>query len=292
MICIACDNAQAPAVRRLRKLTRRFALCALLAALAGGQASAADLLDDSWLRGSLGSGPVRWDGVVMGGQIGYAAMNSDFGSSTSSQIAFLLRNTTLENEAQPSSWTTLPHDTTNAKSFGAFIGYNIQWDDIVLGADLGYSKMMNAQTSASDSMSRIVTTSDSVQHNVTIAAASSTKIIDYGTARLRAGYPIGQFLPYAMLGVAVGRFDYSNTSTVFDHQVPPAPAAPIDFGPVTQSENVSHKFGYGYVYGLGADVAIMPNMFLRGEWESVAFNKVGGIRTTLNTARVGIGLRF
>jgi outer membrane immunogenic protein len=292
MTCIVCDNAKAPAARRLRKLARRFALCALLAALSGGQAPAADLLDDSWLRGSLGSGPVRWDGVVMGGQIAYSGMNSDFGSSTSSQIAFLLRNTTLETEAAPSSWTTLPHDTTNAKSFGVFLGYNIQWDDIVLGADLSYSKMMNAQTSASDSMSRIVTTSDGVQHNVTIAAASSTKIIDYAAARLRAGYPIGQFLPYAMLGVAVGRFNYSNTSTVFDHQVPPAPALPNDFGPVTQSESVNHQLGYGYVYGLGVDVAVMPNVFVRGEWEIVAFDKVGGIRTSLNTARVGVGLRF
>ena len=44
--------------------------------------------------------------------------------------------------------------------------------------------------------------------------SSSIKLIDYGTFRGRAGYAFGQFLPYAVLGGAVGRFNYTNTSTV------------------------------------------------------------------------------
>jgi outer membrane immunogenic protein len=271
---------------------RRIAVCALLAA-ACVPASAADLLDDSWLRGTLGGGPVRWDGVVMGGQIAYSTMNSDFGNSTSSQIAFLLRNSTLENEAAPSSWTTLPRSATNARSFGVFLGYNAQWDDLVLGADAAYNKVTHAQTSAADSIHRIVTTSDHVSHDVTIAASSSLKLTDYAAARLRAGYAFGQFLPYAMVGVAVGRFDYSNTSTVTDTQTDPGPPIVVTpFGPVTTSDSQQNKFGYGYVYGLGMDVAVTPNIFVRGEWEYIAFNKVGDIRSSLNSARVGVGLRF
>src|SRR4051812_24439234 len=111
----SCVNAAA--------FVRRIAVCALLAG-ACAPASAADLLDGSWLRGSLSGGPVRWDGVVMGGQIGYNSMNADFGNSTSSQIAFILRNSALEDQFSPSSWTTLPHKLTSSQSFGFFLGYN------------------------------------------------------------------------------------------------------------------------------------------------------------------------
>ena len=59
---------------------------------------------------------------------------------------------------------------------------------------------------------------------------------------------------------------------------------------MTTTDSQSNKFGYGFLYGLGMDVAITPNVFLRGEWEYIAFNKVGGIRSTLNTGRVGLGV--
>jgi outer membrane immunogenic protein len=265
---------------------RRIAVCALLAG-ACAPASAADLLDDSWLRGSLGGVPVRWDGVVMGAQIGYSSMNTDFGNSTSSQIAFLLRNSALEDQFAPSSWTALPHDLTNARSYGAFLGFNAQWDDLVLGADITYNRMSKAETTARDSITRVVTLADTTIDTVTIDASSSIKLIDYGTIRGRAGYAFGQFLPYAIFGGAVGRFDYTTTSTVTVQQNPGGP-----FGPVTTTDSKQNKLGYGFVYGLGIDVAITPNMFLRGEWEAVAFSKVGDIRSTLNTARVGLGVRF
>jgi opacity protein-like surface antigen len=278
----SCVNAAA--------LVRRIAVCALLAG-ACAPASAADLLDDSWLRGSLTGGPVRWDGVVMGGQIAYSSMQSNFGNSSSTQIAFILRDSTLENEAAPQNWTTLSNKLTNARSFGAFLGYNMQWDELVLGGDIGYNRMSKAETTSTDSLSRIVTTSDHVVHNVNIQASSSIRLIDYATFRGRAGYAFGQFLPYAIFGGAVGRFNYTNTTTVNDLQQPPAPAAAIPFTG-TQTDGQNNKFGYGFLWGLGMDVAITPNIFLRGEWEYISFNKIGGTLNTLNTGRVGIGLRF
>jgi len=283
----------APAPGRLRGVAGLLAL--FLAAASSGPAAAADLLDTSFLRGSLSGGPVRWDGVVLGGQIGYQSMNADFGNSTSSQIAFLLRNSTLEDEFAPSGWTTLPNKLTSGQSYGVFLGYNMQWDDLVLGADIAYNKVSHANPSANDSINRIVTLNDatSTSDNVSIAASSSIKLIDYGTFRGRAGYAFGQFLPYAVFGGAVGRFDYTTTSTVTVIQTPTnPPGAPSTFGPVTTTDSQSNKFGYGFVYGLGMDVAITPNIFLRGEWEYIAFNKVGDIRTTVNTGRVGLGVRF
>ena len=48
---------------------------------------------------------------------------------------------------------------------------------------------------------------------MTIKAQSSIKLVDYATLRARAGYAFGQFLPYALVGGAVGRFNYSTSAT-------------------------------------------------------------------------------
>ena len=75
-----------------------FAICAVLAIWPAGPAVAAD-----WpLRGSLvPTGYTRWDGWQAGLLAGYGNMNADFGNSTSSLVAFILRNTTAESEFAP-----------------------------------------------------------------------------------------------------------------------------------------------------------------------------------------------
>lgn len=271
-------------------LVCRTATAVALAALAIGSARAADMPDDSWLRGSYTTespGYMRWDGLQLGAQIGLSNMSTDFGNGTSSQVAYILRNSTLESEAAPSTWTTLPEVITNGKQFGAFLGYNVQWSELVVGADIGYNRPSTLEASAVDSISRIVTTSDTVQHTVTIASSASLKLVDYATFRARAGYAFGQFLPYAILGAAVGRFNYSTSATVTDVQVPGG-----TFGPVTSTDSKDNAFAAGFVTGLGLDVALLPNVFVRGEWEYIAFAPVNGIRSTLNTGRVGLGIRF
>ncbi|HTQ83837.1 MAG TPA: outer membrane beta-barrel protein [Pseudolabrys sp.] len=272
---------------------------ALLAAgglmfLAPGRAHAADL---DVLRGSFSNPFVtssyrRWDGVNLGVQFGITNMSTDFGSSTSSEVAFILRNSTLESEAAPSNWTTLPNDETNGRNYGLFLGYSVQWDQLVVGFDAAYNRASSVDGSASDSINRSVTTSDGVNHNVTITAKSSMNLIDYATLRARAGYAIGQFLPYAFAGGAVGRFNYANTATVTSIETPPAPAAPFTYGPITQSDSKDNAILGGFTAGLGLDVALLPNVFLRGEWEFVGFAQVDGIRSTINSGRIGLGMRF
>ena len=41
--------------------------------------------------------------------------------------------------------------------------------------------------------------------------------------------------------------------------------------------------------GLGVDVSILPNMFLRAEWEYVQFAPIHDIQVNINSARVGLG---
>lgn len=278
---------------RLRQATvgpaaPRFAIavCALLASACADRAMAAD-----WpLRGSVAPSFVRWDGWQAGVQVGYGNLNTDFGDSTGPLVAFILRNSTLENEAQPSSWTALPRNSTNGPVFGGFVGYNVQWSELVLGADLAYMHPSVLQSSVSDSILRTVTTSDTVTHNVNITAESAFKLVDYATLRARAGYAFDQFLPYAAVGIAVGRFNYGTTVTVTDDfSILPAPTVRFQQSASSGQNNV---FVAGVAAALGLDWAVTPSVFLRGEWQFIAFAPVNQTRSNVQTGQVGVGLRF
>jgi opacity protein-like surface antigen len=245
------------------------------------------------LRGSLAPPTyVRWDGWQIGVEAGWGTMRNDFGNSTSPLVAFILRNTTQESEFAPSSWTTLPANTTNGPVFGGYIGYNMQWDQLVVGVDLGY-KYTNLTTGATDSISRQFVTSTQFNNSVSIDARATMKLVDYATLRARAGYAWGQFLPYAMVGIAAGRFNYATTVTVHSAgtPIPPAPGSPFDF---TQTEGTGKDNAVvgGVAAGLGIDWAVTPGVYLRAEWEYVAFAPVNGSRSNVNTGKVGVGARF
>ena len=67
-------------------------------------------------------------------------------------------------------------------------------------------------------------------------------------------------------------------------------------GAVTQSTTeVRFKngaFSPGVAAGLGVDISLMPNLYLRAEYEFVGFAEIEGIRPTIQTGRVGVGFRF
>lgn len=281
-------HVSAPAARH-RKRSLRILAAVMLAVVSAEQASAADWIDDT-LRGSYSTAPVRWDGINFGATIGLSSLNADYGSSTSSQIAYSLRETSLEDQRHPSTWAALPSNITNGRQIGIFLGYSVQWQELVLGFDAAYNRPSTLESATSDTIQRVVALSDGTQYDVTIGARGSIKLIDYATARIRAGYAFGQFLPYATVGVAVGRFNYSISTDLTVIQGTGAQAQTFPFPPVTQSR--SGIFSAGPVVGLGMDVAVLPNVFLRAEWEYAAFAPLSGIRATLNTGRVGVGVRF
>lgn len=277
------------------RLSNRIRVLAASMLLAGTAvpAAAADWPGES-LRGSYSNdAPMRWDGVNFGVTMGLSSMTTDFGNSSSNLIAYSLRNTTVQDEFSPSSWTTLPSNTTNGRQYGIFLGYNMQWSELVVGFDAAYNRPSSIQASASDTIARQVTTSGNVNEALTITSSSQISLVDYATVRARAGYAWNQFLPYAVVGAAVGRFNYATTATVHDVGTPLAGSTVTAFNTLdTQTSAKNNAVVAGFVVGLGLDVAILPNMFLRAEWEATLFAPVSGIRTTLNTGRVGVGVRF
>ena len=272
-----------------------MALCALLTAFTTGPAAAQDWLGASDLRGTFssmfGGSPSYWNGFYFGGDYGHTSMKADFNNAVSGEIAYILRNTTVEDEFAPSNWTALPNKSVTGSSYGAFFGYNWQNDGLVLGFGLTYNHLSGTKAAASDAIARIVTTSDGYKHDLSIYGSSSVHLKDYATIRARAGYPIGRFLPYAFVGAAVGRFSYSSSATVIDDITPPSDPEYI-VGPITETDGKGTAYEIGFASGLGVDVQLVPNVFLRGEWEYVAFAPLDHIKTYMNSFKGGVGVRF
>jgi outer membrane immunogenic protein len=264
---------------------RRFLLTAVTAVMATGAAQAADMPD--FLRGSIPAGPepiADWQGFYLGGQGGYGSSDENFNGATSNMTSALLADTLVEQEMQVSQWNLeLGKESQRAGGFGAFAGYNWQWDDIVVGVEGSYLHA-NFGGSTSATEARRMTLSDNLEHDVTATSQASIAISDMATFRGRAGYAFGCFLPYVFGGFALGNADISRSVTVQDVE-DGIPLMPLS------ASNVEHNhLVYGYSAGLGIDYKLTAGLFLRGEWEYTRFTSV--VDTTINTVRAGIGYKF
>jgi len=276
--------------RRGRGLRAGLAALALIAMAPAG-AFAADMPE--LLRGSYTPTYTSWEGFYFGGQAAYLSGGADFGNATQPLVAYILRNTFIEDTYGVSHWTTLGKRDANSSGFGGFVGYNAQWDDVVLGLEVNYIKT-NWQASASDSISRYYPNANGTTYAATVDANASIKLIDYASIRGRAGYTMGRFLPYGLLGFVVGRADILKSATVTETEKLTAPPNTLvgGIGPVTDAENQYGKFIYGYSAGLGLDMALTPNIFVRAEYEYVQFFGLDGLQYYLNNGRVAVGLKF
>jgi opacity protein-like surface antigen len=283
------------------------ALALILLAPAG--AVAADMPD--FLRGSYTPTYTRWEGFYVGGQAGQTWGTADFSNSSTSMISYILAETELAPIV--SNWKTLPKGSTGAASFGGFIGYNYQWNDVVMGGELNYDHM-SLGTGQQGSIGPILVPGanlpdgTTVLYSVQVASTASVAIHDIMTARLRGGWVVDNFMPYGFIGLAVGRADVSRSTTLAGSTVTTTPPPTTDaFGntipgvPVTgplllprdpQSQVQTGVFAYGFSAGLGVEVALMQNLFARAEWEFVEFPNISDIRVSANSARVGVGLKF
>ena len=241
----------------------------------------------------------RWSGFYVGGQAGYGIAHMDYSGATASLISFALRELALENEARPSEWQVLGSADNTGKSFGGFFGYNSQWDDVIVGIDLHYNRSDYFSTAPIDPLSRR-TSAGGNNYAVTVTGDASMRITDFGAARLRGGWIVGNFLPYATVGFAVGRADVARSATVSGAENPPVGYPTVPCNPLagciafssTSSESKKGAFIYGWSAGGGLDVLLTQNIFLRGEYEFVSFAKVQGIAAQISTARFGAGLKF
>jgi opacity protein-like surface antigen len=237
----------------------------------------------------------RWDGLYIGGQVGYANSGVNFSDGVADLVANLLRNTTIEDEFSPSQWVNLPGKTTTRPSYGGFVGYNVQRDDIILGVEANYNRT-DIRMVSGDTIGRVVDTSDGYSNTVVLSGTSSVHLTDYGTLRVRAGWVYDAFVPYGFAGFAVARATVSRSATVSIDGIDANPGCgpclpPYSFS-ASEDETRDGAFAYGWALGAGLDWFAFSNVFLRGEYEYIGFAKFYGTQLHIHTVRTALGIRF
>jgi opacity protein-like surface antigen len=260
--------------------------CALIGVAAP---ASAQVWDQPRLRGSNLYEPATpdnhpWSGFYAGGQFGQSYASFDFSRATRSLVAYALRETALEAEGEISQWQVLGNGSANDSLYGGFIGFNYQFEDVTLGLEVNYNRGPLSGVATNTPITRALAAGGN-SYVVTLNGAATMKVIDFGTIRARGGYALGRFHPYAMIGLALGRSDISRSVTIDATEN----GVPFTFGDSEARKNV---LMYGLAAGLGVDVAIAPNIFVRGEYEIVQFAPVSDIAATINTFRLGAGVRF
>jgi opacity protein-like surface antigen len=292
---------------------RRLILAFALAGLAT-DAFAADQPEIPTLRGSDAVVPVlqpaaavpiaapafaRWGGFYAGGQLGYSSVHMDFSQATKSLVAFSLRELALEAERHPSEWEVLGQTGTQGRSFGGFAGYNSQWDEVIVGMELNYSRASFSVSAPNSPLGRVTAAGGNV-YLVAITGSGSMQITDLATIRARAGWVVGNFLPYVTAGVAVGQAAFARSATVSGIENPTRPPVPCDGSAsppctifsFTQSEAKTNAFIYGFAVSAGVDFMLMSNVFVRGEVEYIGLAPISRISGGISTGRVGVGFKF
>src|SRR5580704_17948211 len=127
----------------------RWLVCGLSIAIAS-PAFAADY-NDSWLRGSQVVGPPapppsrlyrNWSGVYGGVQVGEDFHGVDFRGVPANPLASAISQDAILNSLSAAlpGMPSLPQVDTKGPSYGGFLGYNWQIDDMVFGAELNANR--------------------------------------------------------------------------------------------------------------------------------------------------------
>ena len=295
---------------------RRLMLAAAMVAMTFG-AQAADMPDLPVLRGSvappLSTTTRNWEGWYGGGQVGYGSTAMDFSQSLVGLTSFIYRDSVLE--VPTSQLSALGKASPQGTGFGAFVGRNYQWDDLVFGIEANYNYFTSLKGSSASSIGplqytfppgQITPANDTPTFAVTLKGNAAVQIKDAITFRGRAGWATGDFLPYVFGGLAIGRMDIqrsvtSTTTRRDDITTTDAfgvttttigPTLPVPSQSVTQLQRRSNNFVAGWTGGLGFEYMLWGNVFVRGEWEYIKFMTTMDTSVSMNSVRAGIGYKF
>ena len=172
---------------------RRLLVAGFIAVATQSAAFAADL---PILRGALHEPAPAccqtvWQGFYVGGQAGYGSSSMDALRVQSG--ADLERDMAVPLGRRP----------TGPSMFGAFAGYNAQYENVVLGFEGNYMHG-NVHRRRRPAVTHLMDESGQyIPHPV-----GSMTVKDFGSIRVRGGYTMGSFMPYALRRRrALGRAD-------------------------------------------------------------------------------------
>lgn len=246
----------------------------LWAAAMLGAVSSAQAADLPYLRGGFTDGltrTVNWQGIYVGGQGSWGSQRSAVPGVSDMQGTF-----TTPAGVAPYLFGT-PQSIAHSLNggFGAFLGYNSQFEDVVVGIEGNY---IHDGFRATTFAQRVDPGTANLLQSVTYSS-STMRLPDFGSLRLRAGYMMGCFLPYAFIG---GGFGEQTVDRSVSATPPPVAAAWM-----TDSKT---KLVYGYTAGVGFDVSLTAGLFARAEYEYKRITS--NLESNINTLRVGLGYKF
>jgi outer membrane immunogenic protein len=266
---------------------RRFLLAAAILG-AATCAQAADMPD--YLRGSYGPATVNWRGFYIGAQGGYGSSDANLNGSNSNMLAALISDDVIQ-QMGVAQWNLgLGKDSARAPGYGAFTGYNWQWDDVVAGVEMSY--LHGSFGGKSTAFKELVggPLSDNFFHDVSVTSSSAIAISDMATFRARAAYAWGCFLPYAFAGFALGNANITQSVLVTDAVSLTRFGSFTQLAPLSADSTIHNHLIYVYTAGLGIDINLYAGLFMRAEWEYVRFTDI--IDTSINTVRLGLAYKF
>jgi outer membrane immunogenic protein len=223
----------------------------------------------------------NWGGLYGGIHAGYSSTNVT-GSSVATAKALSLATGALGVGTPYDSITfdksvTYSSETGNA---GAFVGSNWVFDDVVVGVEADWiSYWGQNQASRTYTSPPVLIPFGSV----TGTGTQSLSVNNIGLFKLRAGFPVGRFLPFATIGLALGqgsqRTSFYTTSELTGGIV---------------SSATYHKQGWlgGGTAGVGVDYAVLDNVFLRAEYNYIAFSGFNGSNVTIHNVQAGIAIKY
>lgn len=278
---------------------RRLLVAGFIAILAHG-AQAADPPELPILRGSFREAPVAyrtsWQGFYVGGQASYTFADMNFANSNSSLVSQLFANTALDELYALPPWFVMGTSSDKKFGYGAFAGYNWQWEDAVIGIDANYTRGALSSADGGSRTSEPPYSQLGYIYTVTNLTTAALTLHDYGSIRVRGGYSMGSFLPYAFAGLALARTDIDRgvsigvTRQQFAPPSVPDQSPPPVVPPLGNNSSRKNQVLYGYAVGLGAEYMLFGGLFARAEWEHMRFNSV--VNVGMHTVRGGLGYKF
>lgn len=239
-----------------------------------------------------------WDGFYFGGGAGVSDTQFKPGTGLQDLARFAFRNTTLGQQIDMGNLVNnLPSKSDSGATYFGFAGYNWAFGDAVLGFEADYTRSGHSYQ-IDDYIARRAVTPDGTVNDFTLTTQQGAKLDDYATARVRLGWAFGNFMPFATIGGAVGRFNTMSTVTATNYLTQTNPVTGVisqgqaNGYPLTVGATKKNVYGFGLTVGGGVDWAMTDNMFLRGEYQLIRFADVEGTTTTVNTARAALGVKF
>ena len=236
-----------------------------------------------------------WEGFYLGGLAGmssvtFSPQNSGADLAASSVLVRGTEAASLTNILQPANFSS------RGVGYGGFLGYNMQFGEAVIGFEADYTALRRGGGSSVPTIGRF---RDIGTQRVALdmSAATDARINDLITLRLRAGYAMGNIMPYLTGGLAIGHGQVSTSVNLTRVLTPIVNTSPFVLGtpgaPQTDalSETRRNAAMLGFTGGAGVE-ALLGGLIVRGEYLFTRVQAQGGVTIDINQARVGAGVKF